>query len=575
MIKTLLGSPVLYLCLYISLGICAAGILYRVVQWFVMDVGPKAGIVSYGRRIAAVCKGCISALFSLKFFTFFKVLPLDVLLQSRILKTDFLRWIMHVFIFLGFISLLLMHALDDVVTKKIFPEYFSTLDPFQFLRNCFGVMIGIGVVIAIYRRVRYRGPMLVTGHADRYALILLGVIIITGYLAESSKMASEKVYSRMSADFSSACGPDEENALKAYWSHEYGTVFSDMRSNLTPALLAKGKELHEVGCASCHAPAKTAFISARLSKAMKPVARSMNRMNADTILYYIHVMACFIGLAYLPFSKFFHIITNPLVLLINGISDKKNVKRESAMPRRALELDACTSCGTCSRYCSVAPVFRMMKNREILPMDKLKTVRALSSGKEIGTAKLQEISEGAFICTSCYRCTMVCPSGINLQDQWLASRELLAEKGFPLPHVWVKKFNASEWSDRIRFYESTRKEVNTIKGRYYNLTSDSNVFAPCIQCQTCTNVCPVVAARTDPKDAVDITPQKIMNLLRLGLNDLAMGSRMVWDCTTCYQCQEHCPQGIKVTEIIYELKNRAYDHFKKMDRSIDITKDPC
>jgi len=208
-------------------------------------------------------------------------------------------------------------------------------------------------------------------------------------------------------------------------------------------------------------------------------------------------------------------------------------------------------------------------------MDKLRTVRALGSGNEIGVTELQTISEGAFICTSCLKCTDVCPAGINLQDQWLASKELLAEKGFPLPHVWVKKFNASEWSDRIRYYESSRKEVDTIKGRYYNLTNDSNVFAPCIQCQTCTNVCPVVAARTDPKDAVDITPQKIMNLLRLGLNDLAMGSRMVWDCTTCYQCQEHCPQGIKVTEIIYELKNRAYDHFKKMDRSVDINENPC
>jgi heterodisulfide reductase subunit C/nitrate reductase gamma subunit len=575
MIETLLGSKVLYLCLYMSLGISAAGILYRVAQWLVMDVGPSAGIVPYGRRITAICRGCISAVFSRKIFKFFKVLPLDVLLQTRILKTDFLRWMMHILIFFGFISLLLMHALDDVITKKIFPEYFATLDPFQFLRNFFGVMIGVGVVIAIYRRVRYRGPMLVTRYADRFALILLAVIVVTGYLVESTKMVSERVYNRMAADFSPASGPGDEHALKAYWSREYGTVFSDMKFQVTPALLAKGKVLNEEGCVSCHAPAKSAFISARLSKAMKPVARSLSSLNADRILYYIHVMACFVGLAYLPFSKFFHIITNPLVIMINGMSDKKNVPRESAMPRRALELDACTGCGTCSRYCSVAPVFRMMNNREILPMDKLKTVRALASGKEMGAADLQKISEGAFICTSCYRCTEVCPSGINLQDQWLASKELLAEKGFPLPHVWVKKFNASEWSDRIRHYESSRKEVNTVKGRYYNLTSDSNVFAPCIQCQTCTNVCPVVAARTDLKDAVDITPQKIMNLLRLGLNDLAMGSRMVWDCTTCYQCQENCPQGIKVTEIIYELKNRAYEHFKKMDRSIDITEDPC
>jgi heterodisulfide reductase subunit C len=32
---------------------------------------------------------------------------------------------------------------------------------------------------------------------------------------------------------------------------------------------------------------------------------------------------------------------------------------------------------------------------------------------------------------------------------------------------------------------------------------------------------------------------------------------MLWDCVTCYQCQEHCPQGVKVTDVLYELKNLA------------------
>ena len=53
-----------------------------------------------------------------------------------------------------------------------------------------------------------------------------------------------------------------------------------------------------------------------------------------------------------------------------------------------------------------------------------------------------------------------------------------------------------------------------------------------------------------------------MNLLRLGLKDLALGSRMVWDCTTCYMCQEHCPEGIPVADILYELRNLAYEQFR-------------
>jgi heterodisulfide reductase subunit C len=30
---------------------------------------------------------------------------------------------------------------------------------------------------------------------------------------------------------------------------------------------------------------------------------------------------------------------------------------------------------------------------------------------------------------------------------------------------------------------------------------------------------------------------------------------MLWDCLTCYQCQEHCPQSVKVTDVLYCLKN--------------------
>jgi heterodisulfide reductase subunit C len=48
-----------------------------------------------------------------------------------------------------------------------------------------------------------------------------------------------------------------------------------------------------------------------------------------------------------------------------------------------------------------------------------------------------------------------------------------------------------------------------------------------------------------------------MHAAGLGIKDLTLGSNMLWDCVTCYQCQEHCPQGVKVTEVFYELKNLA------------------
>lgn len=573
MIETLLGSSFLYACLYVSLGICCAGILFKAGRWFIIDTGPASTRVPRWQRFTAAMRSMLSALAGRRALRLFRLILLEGLLQTRILKTSAWRWVMHASIFVGFTMLVLMHAIDEKTTKVLFPDYYSTLDPFQFLRNLFGAIVLFGVAIAVIRRLRFRKPILVTRRSDRIAVAIVSVIIATGFVLEAVKLTSARVYQRMAEAFYPSPSPEDDNALKAYWSKEYGTTFASWKVNITPELLARGKQIHEETCASCHSNAASAFISHPIARAVQPFASALDRHGVELWLYYLHVFACFAALAYFPFSKLFHIITNPLSIIINGMSDKKVADNPAAAPRRALELDACTSCGTCNRHCSVAPVYRMLGNLEILPFQKLCNVKALATGKMHNPAKLQEVSEGAFICTTCYRCTEVCPAGINLQDQWFASRALLAEKGFPQPHVWIKEKSASEWSDRIRHFESGVLEVDTIKGRYYNLTDDSEVFAPCIQCQTCTNVCPVVAARGDSRDAVDISPQKIMNLLRLGLNDLAMGSRMVWDCLTCYQCQEHCPQGIRVTDIIYELKNRAYLRFREMDRWKKVDED--
>jgi heterodisulfide reductase subunit C len=89
------------------------------------------------------------------------------------------------------------------------------------------------------------------------------------------------------------------------------------------------------------------------------------------------------------------------------------------------------------------------------------------------------------------------------------------------------------------------------------LSDNSSSFSACFGCQTCTNVCPVVANYENPKEALGLLPHQIMYSVGLGIKDLAFGSNMIWDCVSCYQCQEQCPQGVHVTEILYELKNLA------------------
>jgi heterodisulfide reductase subunit C len=83
----------------------------------------------------------------------------------------------------------------------------------------------------------------------------------------------------------------------------------------------------------------------------------------------------------------------------------------------------------------------------------------------------------------------------------------------------------------------------------------AETFVHCFGCQTCTTVCPVVMHYERPQEAVGLLPHQIMNCLGLGLTEMATGPKMLWDCLTCYQCQEHCPQNVKVADVLYGLKN--------------------
>jgi heterodisulfide reductase subunit C len=281
------------------------------------------------------------------------------------------------------------------------------------------------------------------------------------------------------------------------------------------------------------------------------------------------VFACFVGLAALPYTRFFHAVAGPVSLLLNRTAPQRGFPQPPSSigvraSRRALALSACVRCGICDVRCSVAPIARYLGKPDLLPSHKLIATGALASGRLSRSGREKDASrhnallaaEGAFLCTDCGRCTDLCPLGLDLEDLWQAARGDLAAAGLPAPAQWIRAREPLAWAESLN-RDTVQRHFSVPDSTFAPLSADRRAFSRCVQCQTCTNVCPVVAHSLDPEDGVELTPQKVMNLLRLGLGELALGSRMVWDCATCYQCQENCPQGIRVTDIMYELRALA------------------
>lgn len=73
----------------------------------------------------------------------------------------------------------------------------------------------------------------------------------------------------------------------------------------------------------------------------------------------------------------------------------------------------------------------------------------------------------------------------------------------------------------------------------------------CYQCGSCTGGCPV--GKLDNS----YNPRKIIHMTMLGLKDEVLSSNAIWLCASCYTCQERCPQGVEIADLMFAIRNLA------------------
>ncbi len=102
------------------------------------------------------------------------------------------------------------------------------------------------------------------------------------------------------------------------------------------------------------------------------------------------------------------------------------------------------------------------------------------------------------------------------------------------------------------FQRTIKYEADRVKGfgRQVMSVPGCEQLESCIQCGTCSGVCPLSIY-------MDYSPRQVMALTRADFKNEVLRSHTIWLCASCYSCTVECPREIRITDIMYELKQRA------------------
>jgi Fe-S oxidoreductase len=298
--------------------------------------------------------------------------------------------IMHLMIFWGMGALLIgtiLATVDWDVTHLIFNFQFLTggvYVVYELILDIFGALLLVGLGMAAYRRYVVRPPRLQnkTGRSldwdDVYAISMLVLIAITGYLVEGLRIAVI-------------------NPAWAPWSPVGNAIASAFRSMGDPT----NRTLH-------------------------------------LALWISHGLVAFVFIASIPFTKLFHIVAAPVNIYFRSLQPAGALApaRYSSGPgvkvwqdftwKQILDFEACIRCGRCQDNCpAYASGLKLSPRDLMIKIDAHLWQRANGHKLHGGIITGEEL----WACTSCRACSQVCPVFVDHLSSIIDLRRYLVNEG--------------------------------------------------------------------------------------------------------------------------------------------------
>lgn len=101
-------------------------------------------------------------------------------------------------------------------------------------------------------------------------------------------------------------------------------------------------------------------------------------------------------------------------------------------------------------------------------------------------------------------------------------------------------------------------EVDSSLAQRIRAACDTDVEL-CLECGKCTGGC-------SNAHIFDITPRKIVQLVKMGAQDTLMNMDSLWTCVSCHLCLDRCPSGINIHRIMDYMREQAYHQGVKARR---------
>ncbi len=326
-----------------------------------------------------------------------KTFLVEGILHRRILQ-DRYPGLIHLFIFLGVVV--------PFVVIVIVQFMFTTTAPVaRFLSLCLDLLALLGItflILAFYRRYITRPSRLDNRPDDLLSLVLLLLIFCTGLLMESLRL--------------STIGKDVQA-----WA-PLGNLIASLMDSIGLKTSTKG------------------FLA--------------------LLLFRVHFFLVLGFIAYIPYSKLFHIVSSSLNMIYRsskpkGILSQMDLEDEEAESfgvskieeftwKQLLDLDACTRCGRCQDHC---PAFLTEKplSPKTLILDLKEHLH--ERGPKVFRAKAKKTTPDAippligsiidtnvlWACTTCRNCMEHCPVYVEHVDKIIDMRryQVLMESKFP------------------------------------------------------------------------------------------------------------------------------------------------